>query len=106
VRRGASQALWGIEARRYRQHRDSDGHAHHYKKIEWTDQEVVEFGANLLSDYEKEWVVGEVLAWLQQVGGLIYRPYRNVDLAFILLPTWVHTKAPGSAWVCLSSLPA
>jgi hypothetical protein len=69
VKQGSLQALWSIEVK-VRQQSTDYGVMADYKTVEWMDPGVVRFG-RLLSDREKDWVVGEVLAWLEQVRLLV-----------------------------------
>jgi hypothetical protein len=66
-----AQALRSIEvAVRRKATTDGDGtHVFVTHTVEWRDGgEVVTFGEFLKWDQERAWLVGEVLAWLQQVG--------------------------------------
>jgi hypothetical protein len=76
VRRGKLQALWSIQVASQQHevfHRGGNGRPERRTKrvhtVEWVDDhEAVHFGPHLESEHERWWVVGEVVAWLEQVG--------------------------------------
>jgi hypothetical protein len=70
-RRGLAQVLGSIEVavrRRETPGRVCGTHVSEACTVEWRDSgEFVKFGELVKSNYERLWLVGEVLAWLQQV---------------------------------------
>jgi hypothetical protein len=73
VKRGASQALKSIEVKSWQRY-DGDGDYTDFTQVQWKDSGVeIRFGAadtytSPKRDQDRKRVVGEVLAWLQQVG--------------------------------------
>jgi Ser/Thr protein kinase RdoA (MazF antagonist) len=66
---GRSEALWSIKLEVHKHRRAGREGTYTVTVVEWAEgSRVVQLGACLETMEEKTWVVGEVLAWLRQVG--------------------------------------